>query len=280
MIITFDGVSVTYNKNMGYEQKALDCVNLAVASGDFIGIAGRVGSGKSTFLQLLNGILKPSSGSVSVDGMSTTVKSNYKLIRRKIGLVFQYPEHQLFGATVYEDIAFGLKNLEIYENEEVMVKEAMALVGLDFECYYDQNPFSLSGGEQRRVAIAGVLARKPDVLALDEPSAGLDAVGRTQLCQLLKSLHQKGKTILMVSHDMDLIFEMSNRLLVFYQGKVFYDGLLDQAYDLKINFSEAGIAIPTLLDLSTKLRERNSGILGFNNVEEGIKQILSLYGGK
>lgn len=195
MTIKIDGLTFIYNQNTPFEAKALDNINLEIKEGEFVGLIGHTGSGKSTLIQHLNGLLKPTSGRIEVGGVDITVKgTSLKEIRQKVGLVFQYPEHQLFEETVYKDIAFGPQNLGLSQEEvDARVREAMELVGLDFEGTNDRSPFELSGGQKRRVAIAGVLAMKPQVLILDEPTAGLDPKGRDDILGQIQSLYQKTK---------------------------------------------------------------------------------------
>jgi energy-coupling factor transport system ATP-binding protein len=179
MIMKINNLNYIYNPGTPFEKKALDNINIEINEGEFIGLIGHTGSGKSTLVQHLNGLMKPTSGSIIVDGINITEKNpDFKSVRQKVGLVFQYPEHQLFEETIYKDIAFGPKNLGLKEEEVLIrVKNSMEQVGLDFESLKDRSPFELSGGQKRRVAIAGVLAMKPKILVLDEPTAGLDPSG-------------------------------------------------------------------------------------------------------
>ena len=227
MIMKIENLNYIYNPNTPFEKKALDNINLEINQGEFIGLIGHTGSGKSTLVQHLNRLLKPTSGKIIIDGVDITNKeANLKEIRQKVGLVFQYPEHQLFEETIYKDIAFGPKNLGLNEEQvRERVKEAMELVGLDYEELKDRSPFELSGGQKRRVAIAGVLAMKPKILVLDEPTAGLDPRGRDEILGEIQQLYEKeNMTIILVSHSMEDIAKLVNRILVMHRGKVVIDG--------------------------------------------------------
>ncbi len=233
MQIVSKGLKFTYNKKTEFSQNALNDVTLTINEGDFFGIIGQTGSGKSTFIQHLNGLIKAQEGELYVGeyNLSAGVKSDgkkLKELRSKVGMVFQYPEYQLFADTVFEDVAFGLKNFFTNLSDEeiaVKVKRALELVGLNFFEIKDRSPFELSGGQKRRVAIAGVLVSEPEVLVLDEPVAGLDPVGKRQLMELLHNLHgQSVKTIIIVSHDMDEVCENCSRVALFLGGKsIFVD---------------------------------------------------------
>ena len=217
MIIDIKKLNYTYNLGTPFESKALDDINVSIDEGEFIGLIGHTGSGKSTLVQHLNGLIKPTSGERIIDGTNITDK-DVKLtnIRQKVGLVFQYPEYQLFEESVYKDIAFGPYNLNL-DNEEVdrRVKESMEVVGLDFDSLKDRSPFELSGGQKRRVAIAGVIAMKPKVLVLDEPTAGLDPHGRDEILSEIYDLFKReGITIILVSHSMEDVAKLVDRILV------------------------------------------------------------------
>lgn len=247
-----------------YEQnqviKALDNINLTIAKNEFIGLVGHTGSGKSTLVQTLNGLIKPTQGQVIVTGenICSSKKINIKEIRQKIGLVFQYPEHQLFEETIYEDIAFGPRNLNLPEEEvKQRVEEALTLVGLDFSTFKERSPLNISGGQKRRVAIAGVLAIRPEVLILDEPSAGLDPGGRRQLAQLLISLHQDHNlTIILVSHHMDEIANLATRILVLSQGKLLLDGSPQEIFRQVDKIRNHDLDLPQISEIMYKLAKR------------------------
>ena len=234
MQIVSKELSFSYNPKATFSRQALDSVTLTIESGEFFGIIGETGSGKSTFIQHLNGLISVQKGSLTVGEFDLSAgvkrkkkefKKSLKELRRKVGMVFQYPEYQLFAETVFDDVAFAVKNFFPNLNKEEVaakVKRAVEIVGLNFEEVYLKSPFDLSGGQKRRVAIAGVLAGEPEVLVLDEPVAGLDPVGKKRLMSLLHTLHENGtvKTIIIVSHDMDEISENVERLAVFSGGKV------------------------------------------------------------
>ena len=267
MSIIAKGLSYTYNKKTPFASDALKNVNLNIEDGDFFGIIGHTGSGKSTFLQHLNGLIKVESGSLTVGEFDLNDKKcDFKKLRSKVGMVFQYPEYQLFADTVFSDIAFGLSNFspEIKGKElELRVAEAAGLVGLDYNEVKDKSPFDLSGGQKRRAAIAGVIITRPEILVLDEPAAGLDPMGKREIMRLLKNLHKTScRTIIIVSHDMDEIAESCRAAAVFQNGEVvavappgelfkdieFLTNLgLDVPVTAKIwhNLKQRGIEIPT-----------------------------------
>ncbi|MGB4178085.1 MAG: energy-coupling factor transporter ATPase, partial [Halanaerobiales bacterium] len=238
---------------------ALRNINLTIREREFIGLVGHTGSGKSTLVQLLNGLIKPSTGTITIDGLNITEgKTSLLGIRRKIGLVFQYPEHQLFEETIYGDVAFGPRNLQLEEEEvEIRVREALELVGLDYEEFKDRSPFNLSGGQQRKVAIAGVLAMKPEVLILDEPSAGLDPQGRQQLINLLEYLYEeKGMTIILVSHRMEEIARLSNRVIVMSEGEIIFDDRPEKVFSEVERIRQLGLDLPEITEILWRLNKK------------------------
>lgn len=257
MLIELNNVSHVYQDENNV--KALKDINLEISKGEFIGIVGHTGSGKSTLVQLFNGLIIPSSGTVKVNGKNiTNEKSNLKETRRHVGLVFQYPEHQLFEESVYQDIAFGPKNLGLKKDEiQERVKEVMGLVGLDYEGFKDRSPFNLSGGQQRKVAIAGVLALKPDVLVLDEPSAGLDPQGRKQLAELLKYLYQElNMTIILISHRMEEIAELASRVIVMHQGEIVIDDNPVEVFSREQKLHKLSLDLPQITEILHRLEEK------------------------
>ena len=261
-------VEYTYGPGTPFEKQALRDINVTIEDGQFLGIIGHTGSGKSTFVQLLNGLLHPTSGQVAINGVDIAKKgAEAKAMRRKVGMVFQYPEHQLFEETIAKDIAFGPKNLGLNPEEiDRRVRLAMDFVGLDYDTYADRSPFHLSGGQMRRVAIAGVIALRPDYLILDEPSAGLDPSGRDEIFGQIKRLHEEeGITVIIVSHNMDDISRLADRLLVFNKGRVLLDG---QPMDIFINhreeLQEAGVDLPPVSITVEYLRSR--GLMVDNHV--------------
>lgn len=259
MRIDLKNVSYIYNENSPNELYALRDVNLSIKEDEFIGLIGHTGSGKSTLVQLLNGIFMPSRGNVFVDGMDTSEnKKNLKDIRQKVGLVFQYPEYQLFEETVALDIAFGPKNLKLDQKEiDSRVKEAMEEVGLNYETYKDASPFDISGGQKRRVAIAGVLAMKPEILILDEPTAGLDPRGRSEILSYIKNLHtEQGITIILVSHSMDDIASLANRVLVMDKGNLVLDASPEEVFKKGDFLKEKGLGLPSVSELFIRLSKK------------------------
>ena len=260
MSIKLEHVSYTYMPGTPYEKEALKDVSLEIKKGEFVAIIGHTGSGKSTLVQNLNGLLHPSKGFASLDGINLADKTKEaKAARSRIGMVFQYPEHQLFAETVYEDIAFGPKNLGLdHDAIDVRVQDAMKFVGLDFETFAGRSPFSLSGGQMRRVAIAGVVALNPDYLILDEPSAGLDPGSRNAVFAEIMALYKKrGITIIMVTHSMEYAAQFAKRMLVIYQGKVIIDGKPGEVFlKEKDRLLEAGMDIPEVYKLADALRAR------------------------
>jgi len=257
MLIELINVSHVYQDENNV--KALKNINLEINKGEFIGIVGHTGSGKSTLVQLFNGLIIPSSGTVKINGKNiTNEKSNLKETRRHVGLVFQYPEHQLFEETVYQDIAFGPKNLGLNKDEiQARVNEVMELVGLDYDEFKARSPFNLSGGQQRKVAIAGVLALKPDVLVLDEPSAGLDPQGRKQLAELLQYLYQGLEmTIILISHRMEEIAELSSRVIVMHQGEIVIDDNPVEVFSKEQKLHKLSLDLPQITEILHRLDER------------------------
>ena len=260
MSMKLDHVSYTYMPGTPYEKEALQDVTLEINKGEFVAVIGHTGSGKSTLVQNLNGLLHPSQGTASLDGIDLSGKtSEAKQARGRIGMVFQYPEHQLFAETVYEDVAFGPKNLGLSQDEtDVRVKEAMKFVGLDFDTYASRSPFSLSGGQMRRAAIAGVVAMNPDYLILDEPSAGLDPGSRNNLFAEFMALYKKrGIGIIMVTHSMEEAAKYAKRMLVINKGQVILDGKPAEIFlKEKECLLNAGMDIPEVYKLADALRAK------------------------
>ena len=278
MSIKIENLTHVYMPKKKYKKKALDDVNLVIEDGEFLALIGHTGSGKSTLIQHLNGLLEPSSGRILVDNIDIANKET-KLtdIRKKIGLVFQYPEYQLFEETIEKDIAFGPNNLGLSEEEvSDRVKKSMEMVGLDYESYKDVSPFDLSGGQKRRVAIAGVIAMEPKVLILDEPTAGLDPKGRDDILDQIKTLHEKYKmTIVLVSHSMEDVGKLAERIVVMNKGKIALMGKPAEIFKEVETLENIGLAVPQVTYLMRALREK-----GFNvsdevfTVEQGSKELL------
>ena len=233
MSIKIENLTYVYMPKTPFEKKALDNVSLEIEDGEFLAVIGHTGSGKSTLIQHLNGLLKPASGKIYVDGTDITDKDTKLVdIRKKVGLVFQYPEYQLFEETIAKDIAYGPSNLELNEDEILRrVKKSMEMVGLNYEEYKDISPFELSGGQKRRVAIAGVIAMEPKVLILDEPTAGLDPAGRDDILEQIKLLHEKyNMTIILVSHSMEDVGKLAEKIIVMNDGHVELQGKIGRAH--------------------------------------------------
>ena len=246
MSIILDHVSHVYGEDTAMAVKALNDVNLVLPDGQFIGLIGHTGSGKSTLVQHLNGLMKATSGSVYFNGEDIDGEGfDKKMLRSKVGLVFQYPEHQLFETDVFSDVCFGPKNLGLSQKEvQLRAYEALKLVGLEDEYFY-QSPFDLSGGQKRRVAIAGVLAMKPEVLILDEPTAGLDPKGRDEILdQIAKLKEQMGITVVLVSHSMDDVARYVDRIIVMNKGSVMYDDVPREVFRHYVELEKIGLAAP------------------------------------
>ncbi|SES89210.1 energy-coupling factor transporter ATPase [Anaerobranca gottschalkii] len=260
MPIVVENLTHIYSPGTPFEVVALKDVNIKIEEGEFIGLIGHTGSGKSTLIQHLNGLLKPTSGKVKVDNLDLLDKTTkLKDIRRKVGLVFQYPESQLFEETVELDIAFGPKNLG-YDERQILkkVKKSLEWVNLNYDEVKDRSPFELSGGQMRKVAIAGVLAMEPKYLILDEPTAGLDPRSRDDMLGKLKKLHQELKiTIILVSHSMDEIAELVDRIIVMDSGKVFADGKPEEVFAKRDELIKIGLEVPPVTQLMLKLKELN-----------------------
>ena len=270
MSIVIEHLNYVYMQGGPYETKALDDVSLTIHDGEFVGLIGHTGSGKSTLVQHLNGLILPTSGQITVDGMDLADKNTDKrAIRRRVGLVLQYPENQLFEETVAKDIAFGPKNLGLDEAEiDRRVRTAMRRVALDYDKLSQRSVFELSGGQMRRVAIAGVLAMEPQTLVLDEPCAGLDPKGREEILGLISDLHREsGATIVMVSHSMDDVAALAERVIVMNHGKVAMDGAPREVFSRGEELRAIGLDVPQAVELAQKLREK-----GFD-VPEGIYKI-------
>lgn len=258
MDINFKNVSFIYGEKTPFEKLALDNIDLTIKKGEFVGIIGHTGSGKSTLIQHFNGILKPTSGDVFIGDMNTKDKELAKSgLRYKIGLVFQYPEYQLFEETIEKDIAFGPRNMGLSEEEVTeRVKEAMEIVGLDYETKKDKSPFEISGGQKRRVAIAGILAMKPDILILDEPTAGLDPMGRDELFFQIKNLYEKNNiTIVLISHSMEDVAKLVNRIIIMKDGHIHLDKKTKEAFSDVDDLKKVGLNVPQITELMDVLRK-------------------------
>jgi energy-coupling factor transport system ATP-binding protein len=269
-----------------YQKTAIYNINLTINHGEFVAIIGHTGSGKSTLVQHMNGLLTPTSGEVRVDGANINEKKiEAKVAKQKVGMVFQYPEHQLFEETIYEDIAFGPKNLGVKpERMEERVKKAMRFVGLDYEEFKDRSPFQLSGGQMRRVAIAGIVALEPEYLILDEPSAGLDPRGRDEIFgQVIRLYKDMGITVILVSHNMEDVAKMAKRVIVMNHGQISLDGSVEEIF---LNGGEAllkaGVDAPPVVRLMDKINQSglsvDTGALTPKGAAENILAALKAVG--
>jgi energy-coupling factor transport system ATP-binding protein len=277
MPVEIKNLNHVYMKDTVFQHKALNDVSLTIEDGEFIGLIGHTGSGKSTLIQHLNALLKPSSGNIIIDGIDITEKGvALRKIRQTVGLVFQYPEHQLFEETVFKDVAFGPQNLGLPKEEvELRVKEALMLVGMDYEKLKDVSPFELSGGQKRRVAIAGVLAMKPKVLILDEPTAGLDPKGRDEILGEIKRLHQLQKiTVVLVSHSMEDIANLVDRIIVMSKGKIVLTDTPRNVFKQAEMLKSIGLDVPQVTHLINELNKKGLGIKDCISVDEAYDELV------
>lgn len=279
-VLQIQNLSHVYSSGTPFEHKALDNVSLYVERGEFIGIIGHTGSGKSTLMQHMNGLLKPTSGKILLDGEDIwTDKKTTRQARFRVGLVFQYPEYQLFEETVYKDIAFGPKNMKLDAKEvDRRVREAAGFVGLTEE-QLKKSPFDLSGGQKRRVAIAGVIAMEPEILILDEPTAGLDPVGREDILQnILAYRKAKNATIMMVSHSMNDMARLADRLFVMNGGKLVMDGTPDEVFRDAASLVDMGLDVPEVTRVFLRLRELGLPVPPVYCMEQAVAELKKLKG--
>lgn len=281
MSIIVDNISYIYEKGTGFERQALKNVSCAIEDGEFIGLIGHTGSGKSTFIQHLNGLVKPTEGHIYYNGKDIYEQGfNMKELRSRVGLVFQYPEHQLFETTVFKDVCFGPKNLGLDKREcELRAFEALELVGMDKELFYN-SPFELSGGQKRRAAIAGVIAMKPEVLILDEPTAGLDPQGRDEILDMVKAMHEQTQmTVILVSHSMEDVAKYVGRILVMNDGRLMYDDVPREVFAHYRELEKIGLAAPQVTYIMHALKERGMDVdTDAITIEEGFKSICKAFG--
>lgn len=280
MSIKIENLKHVYMPNMPFEKIALNNINLEIKDGEFVALIGHTGSGKSTLIQHLNGLLEATEGKIIVDEVDLTDKKT-KLtdIRKKVGLVFQYPEYQLFEETIEKDIEFGPRNMGI--SEEIIterVKRSMEMVGLDYETYRNLSPFDLSGGQKRRVAIAGVIAMEPKILILDEPTAGLDPKGRDDILEQIKILHQKyNMTIILVSHSMEDVAKIATRVIVMNKGEVALDGTVSKVFKEIDTLEKIGLGVPQVTYLIRELRKKGFDISDdIFTIEEAKAELLKI----
>ena len=278
-----EALTHVYSAGTPFEKTAIDNISLEIPSGQFVGLLGHTGSGKSTFIQHLNALLKPTSGKVLVDGEDINQdKKTRRAVKNKVGLVFQYPEYQLFEETVFADIAFGPKNMGLGKEEiEQRVREAAHFVGVEEELF-QRSPLELSGGQKRRIAIAGVMAMRPEVLILDEPTAGLDPAGCEQVLENIRNYREKsGATVLIVSHSMDDVARFAERIIVFHEGRVAMDGTPAEVFSHAQELVEIGLNIPKAAELALALRKRNIPVPeGVFTHEELLKALLRIREGR
>lgn len=284
MSIRVENLCHTYNPGTPFERCAVDNVTLEIKDGEFVAIVGETGSGKSTLIQHFNGLLKPTQGRVFIDGVDIWGKGvHLKAIRQKVGLVFQYPEHQLFEETVFKDIAFGPRNMGLDDDEvERRVQQSMKMVGLDFKATCDRSPFELSGGEKRRVAMAGVIAMEPSVIVLDEPASGLDPFGRDQVLDEIRELHRKFDfTVVLVSHSMEDVAKLAQRVIVLHRAKVIADGPTRNVFNMEDVLDLAGLEAPQITRLMQELAARSMKVrTDILTVEEAKHEILRVLRGE
>ncbi len=287
MQITVKDLNFTYSARTPFERHALKGVNLTINEGDFLGIIGHTGSGKSTFIMHLNGLFKLQSGEIDVLGIKLVPdkknKSDLRRLRGTVGMVFQYPEYQLFEDTVEKDVAFGPRNMGLDADEvKRRVKRAIELVGLDYEDVKDRAPFELSGGQKRRVAIAGIIAMQPRVLILDEPTAGLDPYGKEQILSLITRLKKEcSPTVIVISHDVDEITRFANRIVVFNDGKVMFDLPMNELFRHADELHAVGLEIPKAVRIAGKLREKGVQLDGdVVSLDDLLHSIIAAYNKK
>ena len=284
MSITVENLTYTYSKGMPNETRALEDVSFQLKTGEFAAVIGHTGSGKSTLMQQLNGLLRPDSGKITVGEVCITDPSTKMTeVRRKVGLVFQYPEYQLFEETVAKDVAFGPKQVGMTGEEmDRVVEESIRLTGLDYEEVKERSPFELSGGQKRRVAIAGVLAMKPEILILDEPTAGLDPSAHRDVLELIRRIHRKERmTILLVSHNMGDIAELADRVLVMNRGKLVMNGTPAEVFSRGEPLWEMGLGLPPATEFMERIKERMPGIDAAQlSIEDAAKEICRYLKGR
>lgn len=281
MPIITDHLTYVYGEKTNLQITALNDVSTKIEDGQFIGLIGHTGSGKTTFLQLIAGLIKPKSGTVYLDGEDIFDKSyDMMKLRGKVGIVFQYPEHQLFEETVFKDVCFGPKNLGLSQKEvELLAYDALKQVGLEDEAFY-QSPFDLSGGQKRRAAIAGVLAMKPKILILDEPTAGLDPQGRKDILNLISKLQkEQGITVILVSHSMEDVAEYVDRIMVINKGSIELDGTPKEVFAHEDKLTECGLSVPKVTGAMMLLRRNGIPVrTDVITVDEAVEEIKRVYG--
>lgn len=282
MSIVIKNLTYTYSPGTPFARKALEDITFTIQDGDFFGIIGHTGSGKSTLINHFNGLVKLMDGQIMVDEFDLSKKYDYKSLRSRVGMVFQYPEYQLFDESVKKDVGFGPRNLGLEDNEiDKRVREAIALVGLNYDEIAERSPFELSGGQMRRVALAGVLAMKPKILVLDEPTAGLDPRGKKEILSLIRSIKKECPTIIMISHNMDEIAENCNKIAVLSEGRlkgVFTPDSLFRETEL---IKSLRMELPTVTHIATSLNAKGYDIdKGITDIDILVDEIARIKGGK
>jgi len=279
MFIHLENLCFTYSLNMPFETEVLRGINLKIKEGEFVGLIGHTGCGKTTLIQHLNGLITPTSGNVFIDGQNINIRGvNMKRIRQKVGLVFQYPENQLFEESIYSEIAFGPKKLDLSDEEiDIRVRDALKTVDLDFDTYAERSPFSLSGGEMRRVALASILSIRPKALVLDEPTANLDPQSRNNILTEIKEIHKKhGTTVILISHNMEKIAEMVDRLLVMHKGQIIMDDSPRNIFEKKYKeLIKVGLGLPQVTKCMHQLKSKGMDVFtGVLTVKDARNEIL------
>lgn len=281
MPIDIKNLTYVYAPKTPFEHTALKNINIKICDGEFVGIIGHTGSGKTTLIQLIGGLLKPSGGTVEIDGADIFSKGmDRQLLRKKVGMVFQYPEYQLFEETIAKDIAFGPSKIGVPEDEiEERIRWSLELVGMDYDEYADKSPFSLSGGQKRKVAVAGVLAMQPSVLIMDEPVAGLDPIAREKLMELVGKIHKSGTTVIMISHNMENLAEYATRIIALKDGGILLDGTPKDVFSKYNVLERAGLGVPEAARIVHILNERGKNlpedIITFDELKEYLQRRLS-----
>jgi energy-coupling factor transport system ATP-binding protein len=284
MSITVKGITHVYGEGTPYESLALDNVSMTVGDGELVGIIGQTGSGKSTLVQHLNGLLKPKSGQIFIGGVEITAKgAKMAEIRRKIGLLFQYPEYQLFEETVYKDVAFGPTNLGLTAEEtDVRVREAMELVGLDFDELAGRSPFELSGGQKRKAAIAGVIAMRPEALIFDEPTAGLDPKSHADILGMIYKIREsRGVTVILISHNMGDVARAADKVFVMDKGRIVMEGTPHEVFSMGGALTSRGLGLPPVAEMAGMMKERGVDLGRVPlTIEEAVDAIDSFLAGR
>jgi len=281
--IELQNLTHVYSPGSAFEKVAIESVNLKIARGEMVAIIGHTGSGKSTLIQHLNGLLKPTSGQVLLNGEDIHAdKAKLKTVRQQVGLVFQYPEHQLFESTIYKDVSFGPMRMGLPESDVAEhVKAALDIVGIN-KSLYEKSPFEISGGQKRRVAIAGVLAMRPEILVLDEPAAGLDPAGKDEILAQVKHMHATlGITVILVSHSMDDVARLSSRIFVMNKGKLMCEGSPTQVFSQAEMLKSVGLDVPQISQVFMELNKKNPLIpVGIFSVEDAARILTDIYKGR